>query len=167
MISSAIPLDIPGDAVSVVGPLGTVIAIIAGLYWALSSEKLVTGKGHRREIDAQAAQIAREEREHDQVVERMRADHARQIEQIRSDAVSSASRRELENAATIDGLRTDVTRLFAAWQVTDDALNRVTDARTTANTETMLTLLEAVRHSPLSDRIPRALPPGTVNDGSG
>jgi len=159
------PVDIfTTDAISIVGPIGTVVGIIVGLYWALAREKLVTGAAHRRELEARDKDIARERVEHDKYVENMRADHAKQFGDIRADAVASAIRREAENAATIAGLRADVTRLYGAWQITENAAERVVSSRIRADDETIITLMEAIRRSQNGERL--EIPTTTIGSSS-
>lgn len=155
MLESAFIFAAPGDlftseALNIVGPIGTVIALIVGLYWALQREGLVTGKAHRREVEKLAGDLMRERAEHDQTISDMRADHRKRIDDIREDAVASAVRREAENAATIAGLRADVSRLYGAWQITESAAERVVTSRIRADDETIITLMEAIRRSQTS-----------------
>lgn len=143
-VLQATPVDLlSSETLNVVGPIGTVLAVAAGLYWALLKGKLVVG-----------SQVTRERAEHDATIRQMREDHALQIRSVREDAVASATRRELENAATIMGLRADVGRMYGAWQITDEARERVTRARDGATSQALLSLLEAVRAGPLGDRLP-------------
>jgi hypothetical protein len=152
------PIDVfTSETVSIVGPIGTIIALIVGIYWALAREKLVTGAAHRRELAVRDRDIERERIEHDQYIAIMREDHRKRIDDIRSDAVASAIRREAENAATIAGLRADVTRLYGAWQITESAAERVVTSRIRADDETIITLMEAIRRS--QTREPPELPP--------
>ena len=157
------PVDLfTAETVSVVGPVGSVIAIIVGLYWALQREGLVTGRAHRRELSKMAADLERERREHDDTVKAMREDHDKRIADVRGDALASAIRREAENAATIAGLRADVTRLYGAWQITENAAERVVTSRIRADDETIITLMEAIRRSQSGERL--ELP--TITTGS-
>ena len=135
------------ETIGVVGPVGTVIALIVGLYWALQREGLVNGRAHRREIVKLEAQIEREDREHSEYVKAMREDHDKHIADVRADALAAAVRREAENAATIAGLRADVSRLYGAWQITESAAERVVASRIRADDETIITLMEAIRRS--------------------
>lgn len=127
-----------------------VLAVIAGLYWALVKERLVTGAQHRREIDTlnKAAEIV--EREHLAALDRVRADAATLALQVREDAAAALKRRDA-----------DVDRLYGAWQITDDALNRVTDSRLTAGGEMMQTMLRALEASPLRSQLPHVETPTT------
>lgn len=45
-----------------------VVGLLVGIYWALITERLVTGAAHRRELAAKDQQIAANERGHDQRV---------------------------------------------------------------------------------------------------
>ena len=154
------PLGVLGGALTIA--LSTVISIIAGLYWALAKEKLVTGAQHRRELgtlqkqrdDAAAAHAAEVERitiTTKETIARILAERTVQLDRKDGDM----ARREAELQFTITQLRADNDRLFGAWHITDDALTRLTDARMTASGEVMATVLEALRHSPLADRLPQ------------
>lgn len=141
--------------------LSVVLSIIAGLYWALAREKLVTGAQHTREIATMAKAADLVTTEHATELERLRADQAATIARILAERTvqldrkdADMARREVELQATIAQLRADNERVFGAWHITDDALTRLTDARITASGEMMRTVLEALRHSPLADQLP-------------
>lgn len=150
----AAPVDLlTTETVGIVGPVGTVIGVILGLYWALQREGLVTGKAHRREIVKLADDLTRERVEYDATIKAMREDHHARIKDIREDWERQAARREAENAATIAGLRADVARLYGAWQITEHAAERVVTSRIQANDETIITLMEAIRRSQSGERL--------------
>jgi len=57
-------VDLPPALLQIAGPA----AMLAGLFWMLSTDRLVTGPSHRRELAAKDAQIASAERACDQRV---------------------------------------------------------------------------------------------------
>lgn len=165
MLESALLLRAPGElftseALNIVGPVGTVIGVIVGLYWALQREGLVTGKAHRREVAKLAGDLERERLEHDQTIKDMRADHDKRIADVRADAERASVRREAENQGTIAGLRQDVSRLYGAWQITESSAERLVSSRIRADDETIITLMEAIRRSQSGERL--ALPAETI-----
>lgn len=179
-LAALLPGDVDvwsSETLNIVGPIGTIIAMIGFIYWGLAREWLVTGPAHRREIarleEAQRRELlardtsAKTERdEHVVELAGVRTDYTGQL--VRRDAESV--RREAELQTTIRELRLDVSRMFAAWQITDDARERVTVSRSAAEGETLRTVLEALRHSPLGDRVNRPAelePPPTVGTGNG
>lgn len=142
------------ETLNIVGPIGTVVAVVAGLYWALQRGKLIVGSQHVRELAAVEKARDRENTEHDVTLKAMREDFAVQIAAVRGDAVSAAARRESENAATIAGLRDDVMRMYGAWQIEAGARERVTSARDDAVGQGLLSILEAVRAGPMGNTMP-------------
>jgi hypothetical protein len=162
----AAPVDLlTSETVSVVGPVGTVIGVILGLYWALQREGLVTGKAHRREVEKLSTDLTRERLEHDDTIKAMREDYHGRIKDIRDDWERQASRREAENQGTIAGLRADVARLYGAWQITESSAERLVRSRIRADDETILTLMEAIRRSQNGERL--ELPTTTIGSSSG
>lgn len=165
------PVDVfSSETVSVVGPVGTVIGVILGLYWALQREGLVTGKAHRREVEKLAADLTRERLEHDDTIKAMREDYHGRIKDIREDWERQAARRETENQGTISGLRADVNRLYGAWQITESAAERVVSSRIRADDETILTMMEAIRRSQQSGspaQLPNAIGSSSAADDDG
>jgi len=157
------------DAVNVAGPIATIIAMIAFIYWGLAREWLVTGASHRREVTRLETTQARELAAREAALTAERVEHAAEVSQIRADYERQITRREGELQATITTQRGDLSRMFAAWQITEDALSRVTDSRLTAGGEMMSTMLEALRASPLGDRLPSPPPqlPGSEASESG
>lgn len=165
--------------------LAQLIAIAGGLYWALAKEKLVTGAQHTRELVALAKVVERTEAEHGAELERLRGEHADELHRMREDKAETIARvlrertvqldrkdadqarRESELQRTIERTDAEKERVWAALKITRDALAELTDARITAGGEMMTTVLEALRHSPLADRLPEleARQDATGDDG--
>lgn len=199
MLMLALPADIDvwtSETLNVAGPVATIIAMIAFIYWGLAREWLVTGAAHKREIEKLETTQRRELKARDDSMTAERTEHAAEVSAIRADyeaqlgrreaelqssrADSAAAlvrrdrdgeRREAELQSVISGLRVDLSRMFAAWQITDDARERVTHSRLDADGETLRTVLEALRHSPVGDRMqpphPELEGPPHVGTGNG
>jgi hypothetical protein len=152
---ATVPVDLfSSETLNVVGPIGTVLAMIAFIYWGLAKGKIVVGSQHLRELGHVEQQLTRERLEHDETIKQMREDHAAQIDKVRADADRAAERREAENVATIAGLRVDVARMYGAWQIEAESRERVTRAKDGAVGEGILSLLEAMRAGPMGSNLP-------------